>query len=122
MSVSKKLVSFGVAATLAFGAVPAAAQQGEWGELKELAGRQWTTTSEGLEQVSFYEWEVPGEVLIGRHGTRARLAMVGEADFADTIQRMVLQPGGAIAVTYKYTDLRPSLQATIRKDAAGKPY
>lgn len=82
--------------------------------MADLLGRSWTTTSEGLARISLYEWEVPGEVLVARHGTRARYDSLGAQQFSDTTQRLQLnRTTGAIEVTYTYSDARPELRSTI---------
>lgn len=90
-----------------------------WGVLEEIAKREWTTEKEPRPRVSKFRWIEPGRVLEARHGFVSRLQF-GEAKFADTVQRFVLDPkSGTINVTYNYEDGRPPLKSVIRIEPDG---
>lgn len=101
------------------GAPAAPVSAGAWGVLDEIARREWTTEKEARPRISKFRWIEPGRVLEARHGFVARLQF-GEAKFADTVQRFVLDPKtGAINVTYTYEDGRPPLKTVIRIEPDG---
>lgn len=107
--------------TVMVAATPSNAQdRSAWGGFADLIGRVWTTTSEGQARTSSYSWEVPGELIVARHGTRARYESQGDPQFADTTQRLQLNRStGAIEVTYTYSDFRPELRTRITVAADG---
>lgn len=93
--------------------VPALAETSRWGVFDEIANREWTTDKEPRPRVTKFRWIEEGRVLEARHGFASRLQF-GEAKFADTVQRFVLDPKtGKIDVTYSYEDGRPPLKAVI---------
>ena len=90
-----------------------------WGVFEEIARREWTTEKEARPRISKFKWEDEGRVLVARHGFVSRLQF-GDAKFADTVQRFVLDPKtGAINVTYSYEDGRPPLKTVIRIEPDG---
>lgn len=100
-------------------ASPLAAQSSSWGVLDEIANREWTTEKEPRPRVTKFRWIEEGRVLEARHGFASRLQF-GEAKFADTVQRFVLDPRtGAINVTYTYEDGRPPLKTVMHVEADG---
>ena len=100
-------------------ATPTQAQTSPWGVLDEIARREWTTEKEPRPRISKFKWTEEGRVLEARHGFVSRLQF-GEAKFADTVQRFVLDPKtGAINVTYTYEDGRPPLKTVIRIEPDG---
>lgn len=116
------LVRLALLALLAFGpttTTAAHAQTSPWGVLDEIARREWTTEKEPRPRISKFKWTEEGRVLEARHGFVSRLQF-GEAKFADTVQRFVLDPKtGAINVTYTYEDGRPPLKTVIRIEPDG---
>lgn len=99
--------------------LPAAAHATAWGTLQVMAEREWTTEKEPRPRVTKFRWVQPGKVLEARHGFVSRLQF-GEAKFADTVQRFVLDPkSDTINVTYTYEDGRPPLKAVIKVQPDG---
>lgn len=101
------------------GGVDAPVSLSRWGVLEEIARREWTTEKEARPRVSRFRWIEEGRILEARHGFVSRLQF-GDAKFADTVQRFVLDPKtGAINVTYRYEDGRPPLNTVIRIEPDG---
>ena len=101
------------------GAPAAPVSATSWGVLDEIARREWTTEKEPRPRISKFRWIEQGRVLEARHGFVSRLQF-GEAKFADTVQRFVLnEKTGAIDVTYSYEDGRPPLKTVIRIEPDG---
>jgi hypothetical protein len=99
--------------------LPAAASATAWGTLTVMAEREWTTEKEPRPRVTKFRWVEPDKVLEARHGFVSRLQF-GEAKFADTVQRLVIDPKtGKINVTYTYEDGRPPLKSVIEVEADG---
>ena len=108
-----------LALALLFAFLPAAAHATAWGTLQVMAEREWTTEKEPRPRVTKFRWIEPGKVLEARHGFVSRLQF-GEAKFADTVQRFVLDPkSDTINVTYTYEDGRPPLEAVIKVQPDG---
>lgn len=104
---------------LVVAAFPAAASTSAWGTLTVAAEREWTTEKEPRPRVTKFRWVEPGRVLEARHGFVSRLQF-GEAKFADTVQRLTLDPKtGAINVTYTYEDGRPPLKTVMKVEPDG---
>lgn len=101
------------------GGVDAPVSLSRWGVLEEIARREWTTEKEARPRVSRFRWIEEGRILEARHGFVSRLQF-GDAKFADTVQRFVLDPKtGTINVTYRYEDGRPPLNTVIRIEPDG---
>ena len=90
-----------------------------WGVFADLPQREWRTDGEPRPRISLFAWDESGRVLVGKHGFESRRDG-GAMDFADTTQRLVLDPpSGNIAVTYEYADGRAPLRAFIQIAADG---
>ena len=99
--------------------LPTGAQATAWGTLQVMAEREWTTEKEPRPRITKFRWVTPGKVLEARHGFVSRLQF-GEAKFADTVQRFVIDPKtNIINVTYTYEDGRPPLKAVIKVQPDG---